>query len=105
MRVFDSCFFMYVILISQTWLDLPAEQRLADRDLQMAGCWRAAVAAAVVDALHLWRTAVELLLQRRWERSPNLCLRPRTPLRGALPLRSIAGGSASAERVGQTPTA
>ena len=30
--------FLYVILISQTWLDLPAEQRLADRDLRMAGC-------------------------------------------------------------------
>ena len=35
--------FLYVILISQTWLDLPAEQRLADRDLRMAGCcWLAA---------------------------------------------------------------
>jgi hypothetical protein len=54
--------FLYVILISQTWLDLPAEQRLADRDLRMADGWLrlagyavAAVAALPhcrVDALH-----------------------------------------------------
>jgi hypothetical protein len=33
--------FLYVILISQTWLDLPAEQRLADLQIETCG-WLAA---------------------------------------------------------------